>query len=228
MLGLDVSAAPCQIRFAPHLPVDWTSLRIKNLQAGQAIYDLTYRKTAQEISLQVKHTGSGVCDVEFAPAVSRRAQALNAELGGKKIPAHIDANSIDQHVTVNIPAGQLSQTLTIAIRHDFGLGLDSTLPPLGSASEGLRITSQQWNATRDLLTLRTSGKPNHHYELPVWGAAEVGLVEGAGLIGDSNGKTVLRIEFPASAEAYVHKDVTIHFDKNVGARPHERQSHMGR
>lgn len=214
MLGLDVTASPCRLRFAPHLPEDWTFLRVKNIQAGGSTFDLTYRRNAKDISLEMQRNGNDDCEIEFSPALSLRAEVLRADLGGKRVPAQIEPNSIDQHVTVNIPAGQSSHTLTIGMRHDFGFGLETTLPPLGSTSQGLRVTSRQWNSTRDALTVEVSGLPGRQYDLPVWGAEEVGLVEGGGLV-DSNGRPVLRIDFPASDDVYAHKAVMIHFSKNA-------------
>ena len=69
----------------------------------------------------------------------------------------------------------------IRTRKDFGLSLTNELPHLGSASRGLRVISESWNASKNLLTLETSGAAGQRYELSVWNPAQVSSVEGAHL-----------------------------------------------
>ena len=55
------------------------------------------------------------------------------------------------------------------------------LPPLGSASRGLRVISETWNATRNQLTIEISGPWRPQYEMSVWNPSQVTSVDGAAL-----------------------------------------------
>src|SRR5256886_1427489 len=85
MLGLETDAISRRLVFAPHVPADWTSFRVQNLLVGDSTVNLTYRKTAESITLEAKRTGTGDCTLEFAPALSLRTTILGAELNGRPV-----------------------------------------------------------------------------------------------------------------------------------------------
>jgi hypothetical protein len=102
------------------------------------------------------------------------------------------------------------------VRNDFGLSLESRLPALGAASEGLRILSESWSPERDTWTLETSGAPSRRYDLAVLDPSQIRSIDGAELMKDSsdpNGaRSKLRIQFPTGeAGTYVRRTITFHF-----------------
>ena len=211
MLGLETDATSHRIVFTPHIPADWTSLRVQNLRVGDSTLDLTYRKTAESITLEVKRTGTGDCTLEFAPAVSPDS-ILGAELNGRPIAIHAQANAIDQHASVRFPVTAGTSTVRVRTRNDFGLALASSLPALGSSSRGLRIVSESWSPQHDTLSLEVSGLAGYVYDLGVWNASQIQSLDGAELVKASQDQALARIQFPpGSPEAYAQKKVTFHF-----------------
>jgi len=210
MLGLEIDAGRHQMNLAPHIPADWTSFAMRNVHVDGVTVDLQYRKTAESIVLEAKRTGTGDCWIEFSPAFSLRTQIVSVEMNGRPVPFKIQPNSNDQHVLVRFPAYGGPNNLVIHVRNDFGLSLNSELPPLGSASRGLRVTSQSWNPSKTQLTLQVSGRPGSTYEMAVWNPAQISSVKGAVLT--KNGK--LEIHIPGGpSESYVPQDVEIHFGR---------------
>jgi len=129
----------------------------------------------------------------------------------------MDENGVDEHVTVHFSAAKPSATLKIETRNDFGLALSATLPPLGSPSRGLRITSESWDASRNTLTLEASGPAGSLQELAIWNPSQLSSVEGAELVKALDGALTLQITFPAAeSSAYVHHPVVIHFAGKAG------------
>ena len=63
-------------------------------------------------------------------------------MNGRPVPFHVAANDEDQHVATQVSASGKSNTLTIRVRNDFGVSYESSLPPLGSPSQGLRMLSE--------------------------------------------------------------------------------------
>jgi len=111
-------------------------------------------------------------------------------------------------VLVRFPVYGGPNSLVIRVKNDFGLALSSELPPLGSASRGLRVISESWNSGRNQLTLQVSGRTATRYELGVWNVAQVSSVDGATLT--KSGK--LLIQMPGQApDSYVSQTLTIHF-----------------
>jgi hypothetical protein len=195
LFGLAVDATAHRFTFTPHVPANWTSFRIGNLHVGSVVLDLDYVRTADSISLDVRRTGSGDCSLEFSPALSLRAQVVGAEIDGHPVAFHMQPNSEDQHVTVQLSISSGLSKLRIHLRNDFGLTLTQELPPLGESSRGLRIVSESWTTGRDRLTLEVSGTPGKQYELAVWNPGEIASVDGARLVTDSAGAVSARFQF---------------------------------
>ena len=208
MFGLEADAEKHQITLAPHLPADWMSYAIHNVHVGEASVDFQYHKALDSMNLEVKRTGTGDCWIEFSPAFNLRTQVLSVEMNGKRLPFKMQPNANDQHLSVRFAAGNGATHLTIRVKNDFGLALANELPPLGSASRGLRVLSETWNASRSELTLQVSGRAQERYALKVWNPGQISSAEGAAL--SKLGK--LEIEMPQGAsEAYVRQKVVIHF-----------------
>ena len=169
--------------------------------------DLQYRKTNDSLMLEVKRTGNGDCWVEFSPAFSLRTQVLSVEMNGRSLPFKVRPNRNDQHLSVRFPVDGGPNVLVVHVKNDFGLALSNELPPLGSASRGLRVLSESWNQARTEVTLETSGRGGSHYEMNVWNPAQIASAEGAVLT--KAGK--LEITMPAGQDSYVPQKVVIHF-----------------
>ncbi|HWY21166.1 MAG TPA: hypothetical protein VNX26_08100 [Candidatus Acidoferrum sp.] len=210
LFGLQTDTQNHQITLSPHVPADWTSFAIRNVHSRQTRVDFHYRKTPDTITLETSRSGTGDCWVEFLPAFSLRTKIVSAEMNGRPLPFKVQPNGEDQHLSLRFPVNDGSNRLVIRVKNDFGLTLDNELPPLGSASRGLRVISNLWNPAHDQLTLEVSGLPAVDYELGVWNSGEISSVEGAVLT--KPGK--IRIKMPAGKDReYVHHSVVIHFRK---------------
>ena len=218
MLGLAPDAVTRTLTFSPHVPADWTSFTIRNVAVATATIDLRYTKDLEGITLEAKlssaSTNNSSLTLDFQPAISPRAKVLGATLNGRSVPFHVEPSPVDQHVFVRIPVSAETNTLHIRLRDDFGLAYDSTLPALGSASEGLRIVSETWSPTHDRLTLAVSGRAGRQYRLSVWNPAQIATVSGAKLSKGPDGKANLLVEFsPNADEPIAHATVSVQFVK---------------
>jgi hypothetical protein len=113
---------------------------------------------------------------------------------------------------VRIPVSTGADSLRIRLKDDFGLSCHSTLPPLGASSEGLRIVSETWSASRDRLTLAVAGLAGREYRLFAWNASQTASVSGAELSRGPDGSADLVVEFPANpGELVAHRTIAIQF-----------------
>ena len=211
MFGLQVDAEKRQITLAPHIPSDWSSFAINNVRVGQDQVNFQYRKTGETFTLQAGRTGGVGCWVEFSPAVSPRTEIVSVELNGHPLAFKVEETSTDKHVRMRFPADIGLSTLTVRLKNDFGLALTNGLPSLGSASRGLRITSESWNASKTELRINLRGRAGDRYQMDVWNPGQVSSVEGAEL--SKAGK--LEIAMPAGPEeSYEQKEIIFHFGKS--------------
>jgi glycogen debranching enzyme len=217
MFGLHADAAKNTLTFAPHAPADWTAFSVRGITVGPNTLDLSYKKTAEGITLEVDRKGSVECTMDFEPAVSLRAEVLGAEMNGRPVSFRAEANGTDQHVMVHFGLSGGPNTLRIRVRNEFGVSYTSGLPALGSTSEGLRILSETWTSPHDLAFLKLGGKVGHTYELTVWGGNQLTRVEGAELVKLADGSVKLRVSFvEGSSKSPQMKNVTLDFRGKSG------------
>jgi glycogen debranching enzyme len=210
MFGLQTDAEKRQITLAPHVPADWTSFAIRNVRLAGVAVDFQYRKAADSVVLETGRTGTGDCSVEFSPAFSLRTQVVSVEMNGRPLPFKMQPNSNDQHLSVRFAVNDGPNKLAIRVKNDFGLALSNELPPLGSASRGLRVLSESWNAAKTQFTLQVSGRAGSRYAMDVWNPSQISSVEGAVLT--KVGK--LDIQMPqGAADSYLQEKLVIHFTR---------------
>jgi hypothetical protein len=185
---------------------------INNLRVGGNKLELTFTRTVEGIFLEAARTaGTGESTIDFRPAVSLRATVQKAELNGKPIPFHVEANDEDQHVIVKFPVADGQKFLRILVTNDFAATPVTALPALGSTSTGVRILSETWSPSRDELTMDVSGAIGAQYELKLWNATQIERVEGAQLKKTPEGAILLLQIAGNSSEAYAHAKIVIHF-----------------
>jgi hypothetical protein len=199
LLGLHIDATTCLLNFAPHIPADWDSFSVSNVRMGTVALNLNYQRTPDKIQLEMQSSGAGKCSLQFSPGLSLRARIMAVHLNGRALPFHIEANSSDQHVTASLPIVGERNTIEIQMKNDFELGVSSTLPALGSTSQGLRVISESWSPQRETLTLLLSGASGARYELLAWNLEQISSVEGAELEQKTGAKGKVRVHLPVSA-----------------------------
>jgi glycogen debranching enzyme len=211
LFGLETNAAAGEITLKPHVPADWPSFTIANLDVGSTTLALRFRKDANNIWLEITRTGAGKCTLDFGPALSLRANVGAATLNGRAILYRVDTNDSDQHVSMRfeVPIGR--STLRLRFNNDFELGIGPHLPPLGSTSQGLRIVSTVWTPERDRLILEVAGVAGNVYEFSLSDAGEIISVEGAKLSKEDPRAPKLVVRFPPSAETYIERRITVQF-----------------
>ena len=63
----------------------------------------------------------------------------------------------------------------VRVEDDFALETDAYLPPLGSSSENLKISREQWSANNRDLKVQVAGIAGRQYALRAYGAKIVSV-----------------------------------------------------
>jgi glycogen debranching enzyme len=212
LFGLETNALTNHVSFSPHVPADWTAFAIEHVQAGSCLLDFRYHKTVERMTLEISQSAGNNCTVDFAPALSLRAQVSEVELNSHATPFHILENDSDQHVSVHMSIAEPSETLVIRLKNDFGLIQNSASPSLGSTNQGMRVVSESWSTDREKLTLDTASALDGTYELGVWNPSQITTVDGAELVRLEGHDAVLRITIPPGQKSPdLHQTVVLHF-----------------
>jgi glycogen debranching enzyme len=210
LMGLETNASLHKVVFSPHVPADWTSFSVDNIRSGNTTLNLGYSKTQNEITVKVDSSGNS--ELEFAPALSPRAQVISASVNGHRAPVQIQHSAFDQHAVMTASLTKGKNTIQLKLRNDFGISDSNSLPPLGSVSRGMRVISGSWSASHDALTIELTGIRGAHYELAVWNPGQIASVDGAEL---KDGKLLVTIRSNGSDD-YQHEKITIHFAQKAG------------
>ncbi|HEY1810091.1 MAG TPA: hypothetical protein VGG42_16115 [Acidobacteriaceae bacterium] len=212
LFGLHADATTHTLNFAPHVPAGWTRFTIRNARVGSSQLDLSWSRTPDVIRLDVTRRGGDACDLNFAPALSLRAQVRRVLLDGRPVQYHVETNAIDQHVQVQVPVSNATRTLAIEVSNDFGVTAENTLPPPGSASLGARVTGDRWSPDRSVLWLDLTGPAAGSGELKAWNSNQIDRVDGAALLPDENDSAYIRYQMPAvDGSGDSHLEIAVHF-----------------
>jgi glycogen debranching enzyme len=213
MLGLNIDAAKGSVTFGPHLPASWNDVSVKNIRVGEAMVSVNYSRTESVLTLETERSnGKNSTELEFRPAISPRARVLRADLDGKPIAFKIEASENDQHVLIQIPLAKEKTNLKVIVANDFAVDISSAMPRLGKESEGLRLVSESWTASKDRLDMQLSGAAGRTYRLEVRNGEQIAKVDGATLIPATHeGGIQLSVTIPESSERFPRAHITIQF-----------------
>jgi len=212
MFGLASDANIHVLSFAPHVPPDWPSFAVKNVHVGACVVDLHYHRTEEAISLDADRSGTGDCSLEFSPSLALGAEVIQVEMNGHLVANRVTKSPADQHLNVKFPLVKGSNKLHITVLNDFGVSIPTALPALGTKSRGLRVLSETWSAAHDRLELDVAGAKGTVYDLGVWSAGQLSLVEGAEWTKGVAGRGQVHLRMPAGdADEYARAKIIFHF-----------------
>jgi hypothetical protein len=211
LFGLNADALSYTLTLAPALPANWNSYALQNVRVGSVASDIKFQRSDNELSLEVDRSGSGDLFLDFQPALSLRAKVTAVTLNGRPVGFKLKPNDTNQHLEVHFPVYGSVNVLRVQVRHDFTVTYSSQLPVPGARSEGLRILSESWSASRDELTLDLEGLPGKPYQLFVSSGKEVESVTGGALEKSAN---LIDVSLPSPVsgkDVYVRSTLVLRF-----------------
>ena len=210
MLGLGVQQTKKTVLLAPHLPMAWDHVALRHLAFCGGTSEILYTRRNDGVHLQVKAGNNSDCTLQFAPSFSKHARVRGVTWNGKPAKYTVEPNGNDQHAVVSIPWS--TGEAVVRVEDDFGLQVDEDLPALGSASENLKISREEWSANNRALKVHVAGIAGKRYELRAYGAT-IASLDGAALKQLSSGMQTIEIAFPSAdvPKRFVEREITIHF-----------------
>ena len=113
MLGLHVHAGSRELRFAPQLPAEWTSLRVRHINFGATTVGLAMRSSAEVVELDVENSGPALT-LRFRPGLAEGMHVASVEVDNMQRP-QAGGGRLGAEVIVPCPAaGTTRITLRLA------------------------------------------------------------------------------------------------------------------
>jgi cellobiose phosphorylase len=138
LAGIVVDGGGKQLKFSPHLPPDWSALRLTNLHAGSSPIALSLKRDAHGLSLDVINDGPALRFL-FAPEIPLGAKISGGVLNEHQVRPQIRSlpNETDAVLEYTLPPG--NSRLQIYFAGGAQLKPESPFPTLGDASHGPKV-----------------------------------------------------------------------------------------
>ena len=201
MLDLRVDVAKRQIGLAPQLPANWHEATVRRVRLGEASLDfgVTQREGVQRLRIAANAAAGAALD--YTPTFSPHARILGVTANGQKLPFTVAVSATDQRLLTHLTLDGHEQSIEVRTEGDVGISYESTLPGLGEASRGLRLTHESWSADGATWTLQLESAQGGVFELDLRGAQQIRRVEGGELLRGTDDAARVRVTQPTQAGA---------------------------
>lgn len=139
LLGIEVDGALNRLAIAPHLPVNWASVSIRNLWAGKSRISAKIVQSPGEVRLEMQNDGAPV-EIVFDPEIPLGAKVQDARLDGRATPVTAEHHTQDEHARADVTLAHGSSTLVIRFTGGISIVADRPQPMVGESSNVLKIT----------------------------------------------------------------------------------------
>lgn len=158
MLGLAVEGD--SVTFAPHLPLSWDRVAVKNLHG----LDITFTRSATRDELTVMNSRQTPIHLDFAPAYAPPVTL-------KRTGWQIERTDSDWHPHIPLTINPGKNSLVLEHSESFVYTVPWDPPRLGEPSKNLKVISERW--LPDSLELHVSGLPGRRYRIELTDGREI-------------------------------------------------------
>lgn len=138
VLGLSVNALTRNIAFTPHLPVDWNTLTVRNIQLPGSTIELAWIRRKDGSELETVNTGASI-HLSYDPEIPLAAHITRAVWNGKPTPVRIEEHSQDNHAHMELEIPHGTAHLTLGYEGGVSLILPFDNPRMGDSSHAIRV-----------------------------------------------------------------------------------------
>jgi hypothetical protein len=176
MLGLKVDGMTRQVVFAPHIPVDWDTVTVRNIQLPQAKIDLIWTRTDGGSSLEAINSGDGI-DLAYRPEIPLGSALQSAHFDGKSIHARLQTHEQDAHATVDLELPHGTSQITLEYSGGVSLVLPQVTPRIGNPSHGMKLIDVKLNGSEYTIDAEVDSSEKSNFQLRT--DRKIGVIHGA-------------------------------------------------
>ncbi len=211
LLGLEGDAISRQIKFAPHLPMDWDELQVNNYRCGDSHFDLFLRRSNDKIKLEITNKRNQPFKFIFSPAFGLDTKIESVSVNRKESPFQLQSTRYDVHCEIEC---NLKAKLLIEIKYHQGIEFNIPLPEIqiGSLSHGLKLID--YDLSDNVFTITIEGLNGCEYAILVKTEYEIEKVEGGKVKKINDQFWELRVNFEKDASSdFLRKNIQLYLNK---------------
>lgn len=138
LLGLQVDGVTRQVVFAPHIPADWKSAAVRNIELPAAKIALIWTRTSGGSALEAINRGDTI-HLTYSPEIPLGSALKGARWNGKPIHAQVEEYAEDEHATVEVELPHGTSHITLEYSGGVSLLLPQTHPRIGDSSHAMKL-----------------------------------------------------------------------------------------
>ena len=146
VLGLQVDGMQRELVFAPHIPANWNTVTVRNIELPQAKIDLIWTRTDGGSSLEAINEGDSI-HLAYSPEIPLGSALKGARLNGKPIHARLEAHEQDAHATVEVELPHGTSQITLEYSGGVSLVLPQVHPQIGDPSRAIKLIDVKLNGS---------------------------------------------------------------------------------
>ena len=211
LLGLEGDAIARQLKFIPHLPMDWDEIQVNSYRCGEKRFDFFLHRSNNKLKLEITSQADKQLKLLFSPAFGLGTTIESVTVNGDNSPFKLQSTPHDVHCEIECV---LENKLRIEIKYQLGIEFDIPLPGLqiGSFSEGLKLID--YNLTDNKFTITTVGLSGCEYTIPIKTEYEIKKVDGGKVRKNNDQYWELKVNFDKDAtNKFLRKNIYLYLNK---------------
>ena len=202
LLGLKVNAMNSTLELSPRFPADWDSVNVSNIRFGEHYVNFEMNRKGNSITYNFSHTGPSYIKLNLQPSMMPGMEIVKMESSGK-----IEKGNLPENKT---PSIILEDEISVTYRTKNGICVLPVVPSPkpDDKSTGMRIISDRLDEKTYIVNVEARQGTIHTMDFFIqdWKPKDV---ENARILSLSETLLKLEIDFPASDQKYVTKEVRI-------------------
>jgi len=211
LLGLEGDIIAKQVKFTPHLPMDWEKLAINNYRCGQDIFDFSLITSNEKLRLKINHRGEGTDLFIFSPAFCLGTEIKYVSVNQKQHNYNLKNTRYDVHCEIEC---DLDTDLLIEIQYRQGIEFHVPLHDISTGNRSCGLKLIDYELSNNVLTMIVQGTSGCEYVIPLKTGFEIEKVNNGGIkkINDYFMELIVNFESNASTD-FVEKNIQVYLNK---------------
>ncbi|MGB8480380.1 MAG: hypothetical protein WCE63_16340 [Acidobacteriaceae bacterium] len=164
LLGLQVDGVTRQVVFAPHIPADWNSAAVRNIQLPKANIAFIWMRTGEGSALEAVNSGDPI-HLIYSPEIPLGSTLKGARWNGKPIHARLEEHAQDEHATVDMELPHGTSHITLEYSGGVTLVLPRVQPLIGDSSHTMKLIDVKLNGSEYIVDAQVDSLQSSNFQL---------------------------------------------------------------
>ncbi len=164
LLGLQVDGVKRNVVFAPHIPADWSSAAVRNIELPKAKIDLAWTRTSEGSSLGAVNSGDPI-HLIYSPEIPLGSTLKGARLNGKPIHARLEEHNQDAHAMIDLELPHGTSHFTLSYSGGVSLILPQVRPLIGDSSRAMKLIGVRLNGSTYTIDSQVDYSQSSNFQL---------------------------------------------------------------